>query len=237
MDQVNLLKVKSNFEAASITPGSCYSFLNFASLSAFFKSSEKGEITYYCDGFLMCMLIGVIKRQKIKRASFDFTSIAEDVFQFAEKNEKSVFFVGATEQEVTAFQVKILKRYPNIVIKGYQNGFFSQKEEHQLIDKIKELSVDIVVAGLGAGKQEQFILKLKTAGYQGCSFTCGGFIRQEAGSNGDYYPDWINNMNLRAFYRMYKEPHTIRRYLLDYPKNVIHFFVRFITKKIYVNII
>src|SRR5690606_22825043 len=111
------------------------------------------------------------------------------------------------------------------------NGFFSQKEEHQLIDKIKELSVDIVVAGLGAGKQEQFVLKLKRAGYQGCSFTCGGFIRQEAGSTGDYYPDWINKMKFRAFYRMYKEPHTIKRYAIDYPKNALCFIFKVLSKR------
>lgn len=237
MKHTNVLLVNSEFKSSSIKPRGCYSFLNFASLSAFFKSSENGDISYYCDGFLMCTLVGIVKGKKIQRVSFDFTSIAEDVFQFAEKNQQSIFLLGSAEQEITAFQDKLLKRYPNIMVKGYRNGFFSEQEAQQLINHINELSVDIVIAGLGAGKQEQFILKLKRAGYQGCSFTCGGFIRQEAGSAGDYYPEWINRMGLRAFYRMYKEPHTIKRYLLDYPKNAFSFLGKVVSKKLNVQVL
>ena len=29
----------------------------------------------------------------------------------------------------------------------------------------------------------------------------------------DYYPKWIDNLNLRFIYRMYKEKHTRKRYL------------------------
>ena len=52
--------------------------------------------------------------------------------------------------------------------------------------------------------QEQFALDLKSRGYNGIVFTCGGFLHQSA-NDINYYPEWINKYNLRAFYRIVKE--------------------------------
>ena len=56
--------------------------------------------------------------------------------------------------------------------------------------------------------QEQFLIKVKRIGYQGIGFTCGGFIHQTSKNEIDYYPAWIDKINLRFIYRMYKEKHT-----------------------------
>ena len=44
----------------------------------------------------------------------------------------------------------------------------------------------------------------------GIGFTCGGFLHQTA-QRMNYYPDWINKYNLRAFYRLYKEKGLFKR--------------------------
>lgn len=56
-------------------------------------------------------------------------------------------------------------------------------------------------------------VRVKNAGYHGIGFTCGEFIHQLAMNKINYYPAWINKYNLRFLYRMYKEPHTRKRYL------------------------
>lgn len=58
-----------------------------------------------------------------------------------------------------------------------------------------------------------FLLKVRNAGFQGIGFTCGGFIHQTANNEIEYYPLWIDRMNLRFVYRMYKEKHTRKRYV------------------------
>ena len=55
---------------------------------------------------------------------------------------------------------------------------------------------------------------LAKAGYQGISFTCGGFIHQTSKNEIDYYPAWVDKTNLRFVYRMWKEPHTRKRFLI-----------------------
>ncbi|MDV3112793.1 glycosyltransferase, partial [Segatella copri] len=45
----------------------------------------------------------------------------------------------------------------------------------------------------------------------------------------DYYPAWVDKTNLRFIYRMWKEPHTRKRYVMA----GLLFPVRFIAEKIF----
>ena len=109
------------------------------------------------------------------------------------------------------------------------HGYLSSDELRNFIKKvIEENSLNLIVS-MGAGLQENMQILFRKQGYEYVSFTCGGFIRQEAGSDRDFYPKLINRLRLRAFYRMYKEPHTRKRYIIDYPVNfikIIYFFYR-----------
>jgi len=71
---------------------------------------------------------------------------------------------------------------------------------------------------MGAVKQEEVANALVDFGFKGRIYTCGGFIHQTAMSGGKYYPWLVNKLQLRFAYRMFKEPTTVRRYLLDYPR-------------------
>ena len=71
--------------------------------------------------------------------------------------------------------------------------------------------------------------KVKNAGYQGVGFTCGGFIHQTSKNEIDYYPAWVDKTNLRFVYRMWKEPHTRKRYVMA----GLLFPARFIAEKIF----
>ena len=77
--------------------------------------------------------------------------------------------------------------------------------------------------------QEKFLLKVKNAGYPGVGFTCGGFIHQTSKNEIDYYPAWVDKTNLRFVYRMWKEPHTRKRYVMA----GLLFPARFIAEKIF----
>jgi UDP-N-acetyl-D-mannosaminuronic acid transferase (WecB/TagA/CpsF family) len=89
---------------------------------------------------------------------------------------------------------------------------------------------------LGAGLQEQFEQDALRAGFRGVAFTCGGFIRQEALATRTYYPALINRLHMRAFYRMYREPHTIKRYLIDYPNNFVHLLALIASRKVAISV-
>lgn len=167
----------------------------------------------FADGSIMVWFIHLLYGKKIKRRSFDMTSMAKEVFQYASNEKKTVYFVGASEANLKIAIDKIKKDFPFLEIVGSRNGFFSSNDDLKLeIDNIIEKSPDLLIVGMGVIKQEKFLLQVKDAGFSGCGFTCGGFLHQYAMRGKKYYPDWINKYNLRFLYRMCKEPYTIRRY-------------------------
>lgn len=168
----------------------------------------------FADGSILTSAIFLLYGEKVTRRSFDMTSMAPLLFEFAEKEGKSIYIV-ASEQAQVEKAVEIFKeRYPAIKIIGYRNGYFKSVEEQDNEARhITALNPDFVIVGMGVLMQEKFLLKVKDAGFQGIGFTCGGFIHQTAKDQIDYYPKWIDKYNLRFLYRMYMEPHTRKRYI------------------------
>lgn len=199
-------------------PDRLFTFLNPVS----YLKARKLPKTYLkfnyilADGWLFVAalrLVGI----KTKRFSFDMTSLAPVVFQKAIKKQQSIFFLGAKPNEIEQFIHLIEKNFPGLKIVGFRDGYFKSLEERiNTLQEIQRLAPDIVVTGLGVPLQEQFLTDLRKAGWQGCGFTCGGFIHQtSAGLH--YYPGWVNKYHLRMPYRFIKEPH-FRKRIPDYFK-------------------
>ena len=158
------------------------------------------------------------------------TSLAPVLLKYAEEKRKSVYIVASKQEQVERAVVIFKERYPGLIVAGYRNGYFSSDEEQQReAEHIVEVAPDFLIVGMGALMQERFLLKVKDAGYGGIGFTCGGFIHQTAKDEIEYYPAWADRMNLRFVYRMYKEPHTRKRYL----QAAVLFPARFIWERLF----
>ena len=199
----------------SLQKGSIYTFLNPVSYLDAIK--HKGLFIQYdgifADGGLLVKAVKFFYGKTIQRRSFDMTSLAPLLFDYAQDNGKSIAIV-ASKQESIEQAVKILiAKYPKLSILYFRNGYFNTNEEKMAtVHKIVLLEPDFLIVGMGIVKQEDFLLKVKDAGYLGVGFTCGGFIHQIAKDKAEYYPEWIDKHGLRFIYRMYKEPHTRYRY-------------------------
>lgn len=159
----------------------------------------------FVDGILRCKFIRILFGTKVNRISFDMTSMAKDLFPLLEKNGQSIYFIGDEEKYIHKAVSVYHNFYPKINIKGCHSGFFKdEKDREDVIRFICNLSPDFTVVGMGGVIQEKFALDLKSAGYKGIVFTCGGFFHQSA-EKIEYYPNIINKLNLRAAYRMVKE--------------------------------
>ena len=167
----------------------------------------------YADGSMLVKAIRILYGKKVTRKSFDTTSLGADVFDYAAKEGKSIYIVSSEQKSIEKAVGYIKERFNGIQIIGYRNGFFKNEEEKdEEMRKIISQNPDYLIVGMGVIKQEEFLLRVKEAGYHGIGFTCGGFISQIAQNNIDYYPAWVDRMNVRFLYRMYKEPHTRKRY-------------------------
>ena len=214
------------------TRGKVYTFLNPVSYLDALKNKEMFARFdgIFADGSILVSAIRLLYRRGVKRRSFDITSLAPLCLKYAEEKSKSVYIV-ASKQEQVERAVEIFKeRYPGLIVAGYRNGYFASDDEQQCeAEHIVKVCPDFLIVGMGVLMQERFLLKVKDAGFGGIGFTCGGFIHQTAKDEIDYYPGWVDRMNLRFLYRMYKEKHTRKRYL----QAALLFPARFIAERLF----
>lgn len=229
------LELVGQFSPKLLDANQAYSFINFASIGSFFEKAPS-SVAYFCDGMLMSTFMSRVTGRTIGRVSFDFTSIAHLVLGSAEQQGKRVYFVGARQSELELFISKIKALYPHLTIAGYHNGYFNAAQAEGIQADICRSEANILIVGLGAGLQEQFEQDAMRAGFRGVAFTCGGFIRQEALATRQYYPAVIDRLHMRAFYRMYREPHTIKRYFIDYPSNFLHLLAMLARHKVAISV-
>lgn len=196
--------------------GKIYTFLNPVSYLEALKNKDlyTGFDGILVDGKFLAVAIRLFYCQRVKRLSFDMTSLAPELFAYSESQGKSIYIVAGQQEEIDSTVATFKDHYPKLNIVGTRNGYF---DDDQAIDseikKILDVKPDFVICGMGAVKQENFLLRLKLAGYKGIAFTCGGFISQTSKSSFVYYPRIFDILDLRFVYRIIKERHTRKRYL------------------------
>lgn len=197
--------------------GKVYTYLNPVSYLTALDNKELFDKMdgIFADGGLLVKAIKLVYGKLVTRRSFDMTSMAPELFIYAMEQGKTIYIV-ASKQEQVEKAVKIFReRYPRVTFAGYRNGYFASEEEMDAeAQHILGVTPDFLIVGMGALMQEKFLLKVKKAGFNGVGFTCGGFIHQTSKNEIDYYPAWVDKTNLRFLYRMWKEPHTRKRYLM-----------------------
>lgn len=212
--------------------GKVYTYLNPVSyLTALDNKELFGQMDgIFADGGLLVKAIKMLYAKVVTRRSFDMTSMAPELFAYAVEHDKTIYIVASKQEQVEKAVEIFQERYPEVKFAGYRNGYFSSEEEMDKEAKhITELKPDFLIVGMGSLMQEIFLLKVKSVGYQGVGFTCGGFIHQTSRNEIDYYPAWVDKTNLRFVYRKWKEPHTRKRYVMA----GLLFPARFIAEKIF----
>lgn len=172
---------------------------------------------WFCDGAWMCLLTNFFRHPKIRRASFDFSSIATSVFREAERKNLRLAVVGGTDIDLRSALIYLRIRYPGSQIVFESNGFFSEAEAPAVLRAIGASRPDILIIGMGTPKQEIFGLQCKPhLPRRSLIFTCGAFISQTA-QRGDYYPWIVKKLRIRWVQRAMTEKHVRRRLMRWYP--------------------
>lgn len=196
--------------------GKVYTFLNPVSYLDAIKDKKLFDRFdgIFADGSILVGAIKTLYGKNVNRFSFDMTSVAPKLFKYAADHRKTIYVVASRQEQVEKAAEILKQRYSELCFIGLRNGYFNNEEEiEDEVKKIVSANPDFLIVGMGIIKQEKFLLRAKDAGFQGIGFTCGGFIHQTAQDQIDYYPAWIDKYNLRFLYRMYKEPHTRKRYI------------------------
>ena len=86
-----------------------------------------------------------------------------DLFQklmaVSEKKGYKVFLFGAKEEVVTKVKAIYEQQYPNIQIVGYRNGYFTEKDEPQIVKQMRDSEADMMFVAFSSPKKEYWVSK------------------------------------------------------------------------------
>ena len=133
------------------------------------------------------------------------------------------FLYGGRPGVVEKLKAELTGRYPGLEIVGTYTPPFrplTEEEERDLIRQVEAAQPDVFWCGLGAPKQERFMvqyqdrLPVKLMIGVGAAFDILSGTTREA-------PEWVLNTGLTSIFRVWQEPRRLwRRYLFNNPRFV-----------------
>lgn len=141
------------------------------------------------------------------------------ISKYASKKDYTIYFLGGMEGVAETASMKLINKYPGLKIVGtYSPPFGFEKDEKEIkkiVDKINDVSPNILFIGLGAPKQEKFA-------YNNIDFLnvnvilCTGAAFDFVAGKVKRAPLIFQKMGLEWFYRFLKEPRRLfKRYFID----------------------
>lgn len=119
-----------------------------------------------------------------------------------------LFLLGAKPGVAEQAGAHILEQYPNIVLCGTQDGYFT--DELAVVRKVADARPDLLFVCLGAPKQEKWMARWGIHTGAKLAIGLGGALDVFAG-NVERAPEKWQNMGLEWAYRLKKEPKRIVR--------------------------
>ncbi|MBC1501991.1 WecB/TagA/CpsF family glycosyltransferase [Listeria weihenstephanensis] len=131
-------------------------------------------------------------------------------------NEKGyrVYYFGAKEEVVHEVIQLHQKKYPNLQVAGYRNGYFEDADSEEIARDIQKSKADIVFVAFSSPKKEQWIHAYKEMMNVPFVMGVGGSFDVIAGVT-KRAPRWMQKTGLEWFYRFMQEPRRMfKRYFV-----------------------
>ncbi len=166
----------------------------------------------YADGI---GVVWALRRKGIISAKIAGCELWEQIMTRAGKHGTRVFLIGARSSILETVVDKLIK-IQKVNIVGYQDGFFGESDEQEVLNRIVELKPEIVTVAMGSPRQEKFIAKCRklhpTAFYMGVGGTYDVYVGTVKRA-----PEWALKYNIEWLYRLFQSPTRVRRQLVLIP--------------------
>jgi len=145
-----------------------------------------------------------------------------EMCRLAEKKGYSIYLLGALPDVVERAAVELKVLFPDLKIAGFMHGYFTKKEEEQIINEISQLKPTFLFVAMGLVKQETWIyhnlhkLNVKVAIGIGGSFDIiSGKLKRAPAS--------FQNLGIEWLYRLFQEPSRLKR-IINLPRFIVEVF-------------
>lgn len=161
--------------------------------------------------------IGIIIASRLKGLQLKHRVTGVDtmdkLLQYCGENKKSFFMLGGKPgiAEMACGNIKV--KYKGIKVAGHHHGYFDEKDEKEIIDKINSSEPGVLFVCLGAPKQEKWINRNKDRLNCRIAMGVGGSVDIYAGV-AKRAPEAFQKLGLEWLYRLIKEPRRLKRMLV-----------------------
>jgi len=170
--------------------------------------------TCYIDGMGALWLLRAAGFDIGEASRFSLMDCLPALFDWAEDQEVSLFYLGASPAAIELAREWVAARWPRLTL-SLQHGYLTTRElQREVVDTINLRRPDILLVGMGMPKQEAWI------NAHIASLDVGAVL--QAGGTLDYYtgiqsrpPRRISQLGLAWLYRLLHDPRRLwRRYLV-----------------------
>lgn len=156
--------------------------------------------------------------------------LVQNLLARAAKEKYRIYMLGGAPGVVDKAKEIAEIRYPGVEIVGTRHGFFTEKDEVEIINNIKSTCPDVLLVALGVPRQEKWLAKYLKQIEVPVGIGVGGTFDVMAGVV-KRAPLWMQQAKLEWFYRLVSEPKRAIR-MLALPRFVIQVITRKKSKKI-----
>jgi N-acetylglucosaminyldiphosphoundecaprenol N-acetyl-beta-D-mannosaminyltransferase len=127
-----------------------------------------------------------------------------------------VFLLGARREVVAQVAETYRRRYPQLVIAGWRDGYWQgEAEEAEVAAQVRASGADLLFVAIGSPKKEQFLGRWQATMRIPFAMGVGGTFDVATGRV-KRAPRWMQRAGLEWFYRFLQEPRRMfRRYFIE----------------------
>ncbi|MCC4834784.1 WecB/TagA/CpsF family glycosyltransferase [Shewanella sp. 10N.7] len=135
----------------------------------------------------------------------------------AAKQGIKIFFLGGQNGTTDEAAVNLRKQFPTLEVVGCHHGYLNKANEQQVIEQINQSGAQILLVGMGAPKQDQWISDHKAELNTGVAIGVGGLFDFFA-NNVSRAPVALRQVGMEWIWRLGQEPTRMwKRYVIGNP--------------------
>lgn len=166
------------------------------------------------DGYSIVWANKKILNKRIEKVVFTYSyfNFMRELFI---KNNTSLFFLGASKENIEKAVKLEMVNFPLLKIAGHHHGYFDKNlESDKIIKSINESNAGVLIVGMGCPVAEIWIIENKDKLNPKIIFSVGGFFDFLARDK-VVAPKWTYNSGFEWVFRLVQDPRKLfKRYLI-----------------------
>lgn len=171
---------------------------------AFEKLHALDETIVHVDGMpivLLCRLAGIPARRDHRTTPLDWIW---PLLEMADANGWRVFYLGADGDTLERGMAAIRGRLPKLALASH-HGYLDATTDRAVVEQIRGFAPQLILVGMGMGRQERWILDHWREFEPACYFTFGALLEYVSGTVRTP-PRWMGRAGLEWLFRFAENP-------------------------------